>query len=98
MIQEHNITNSALYIQNDDVQMKSFNNEGCMAIVAISEKHKWTTIYQIETKLNMRNQGYASNLLEFLKDKYKDYNFGCSVALNKTMEHLLHKYNIKEYD
>lgn len=100
MIHEYDITNkrkSVLVLENGTRQM-CYISEGTVAIVAKSETEKWATIYAIETKSDKRNQGYASQMLEYLKDKYKDYNFGCTVALNNTMKHLLEKHQIKEYN
>ena len=48
---------------------------------------------------NFRNQGRTQAVLSVLKRKYEaeQYEFGCTVALNPTMAHILEKLKIKEY-
>lgn len=50
-------------------------------------------------KPNFRNQGRTQAVLSVLKRKYEadQYEFGCTVALNPTMAHILEKLKIKEY-
>lgn len=60
---------------------------------------KWATIYEVICEPMFRNQGRTQAILSALKRKYEahDYTFGCTVALNATMKHILEKLNIKEY-
>lgn len=61
---------------------------------------KWATIYQVECEPEFRNQGRTQAILSVLKRKYEThgYTFGCTVALNPTMKHILTKLKIKEYE
>lgn len=73
--------------------------KSCVANVAegIEEDgSKWATIYTVES--SEPNQGHCQTLLQWLQYRYKDYDFGCTVALNDTMRHILQKLNIKEYN
>lgn len=75
-----------------------YKENGVTALVAEGEDNgqKWATIYVVES--SDRNKGYCQQLLLKLKEIYKDVKFGCTVALNPTMKHILQKLNIKEYD
>lgn len=66
---------------------------GVEALVA--EGDGWATIYTVDSSIP--NKGYCQQLLLKLKDIYKDVNFGCTVALNDKMRHILQKLEIKEY-
>lgn len=66
---------------------------GVKALVA--EGDGWATIYTVES--TMPNKGYCQQLLLKLKEIYKDVRFGCTVALNDKMKHILQKLEIKEY-
>lgn len=66
---------------------------GVEALVA--EGEGWATIYTVES--SCPNKGYCQQLLLKLKEIYKDVNFGCTVALNDKMKHILQKLEIKEY-
>lgn len=73
--------------------------KSCIAEVATGTKEdgtKWATIYTV--KSSEENQGHCQTLLGWLQYRYKDYDFGCTVALNDTMRHILQKLNIKEYN
>lgn len=66
---------------------------GVEALVA--EGDGWATIYTV--KSSNTNKGYCQQLLIKLKEIYKDVRFGCIVALNDKMSHILNKLEIKEY-
>lgn len=66
---------------------------GVEALVA--EGDGWATIYTVES--SNPNKGYCQQLLLKLKEIYKDVRFGCTVALNDKMKHILQKLEIKEY-
>lgn len=75
-----------------------YKYKSCVAEVATGTREdgsKWTTIYTVESL--EPNQGHCQTLLRWLQYKYKDYDFGCTVALNDKMRHILGKLNIKEY-
>lgn len=61
----------------------------------VAEGDGWATIYVVYSE--SRGKGYCQQLLTKLKDIYKDVRFGCTVALNPTMRHILDKLNIEEY-
>lgn len=63
--------------------------------VLVAEGDGWATIYTVDSSIP--NKGYCQQLLLKLKDIYKDVNFGCTVALNDKMRHILQKLEIKEY-
>lgn len=63
--------------------------------VLVAEGEGWATIYTVESIFP--NKGYCQSLLSKLKEVYKDVEFGCTVALNDKMRHILTKLNIKEY-
>lgn len=63
--------------------------------VLVAEGDGWATIYTVDS--SMPNKGYCQQLLLKLKEIYKDVNFGCTVALNDKMKHILQKLEIKEY-
>jgi hypothetical protein len=63
--------------------------------VLIAEGEGWATIYTVES--TDQGKGYCQQLLLKLKDIYKDVSFGCTVALNEKMSHILQKLNIHEY-
>lgn len=69
-----------------------YRENGVEALVA--EGDGWATIYTIES-FN-QNKGYCQRLLLQLKEVYKDVDFGCTVALNDKMKHILQKLCIKE--
>ena len=72
------------------------------AIVAegVENGRKWATIYEVICEPMFRNQGSTQAVLSALKRKYEadQYEFGCTVALNPTMAHILEKLKIKEYE
>lgn len=70
-----------------------YRENGVEALVA--EGDGWATIYTVDSSIP--NKGYCQQLLLKLKDIYKDVNFGCTVALNDKMRHILQKLEIKEY-
>lgn len=70
-----------------------YRENGVEALVA--EGEGWATIYTVES--SRPNKGYCQQLLLKLKEIYKDVNFGCTVALNDKMKHILQKLEIKEY-
>ena len=80
-----------------------FDYKNCYAVVALGitekEDKKWATVYMIETEPAHRNEGQAQTLLATLKHDFEreGYEFGCTVALNDTMKHILQKLNITEY-
>ena len=61
----------------------------------LGEEKDWATIYHIES--TNPNKGECQECLRLLKEKYKDKMFGCSIALNPKMQHILKKLKIKEY-
>lgn len=65
----------------------------------VENGRKWATIYEVVCEPIFRNQGRTQAILSVLKRKYEadQYEFGCTVALNPTMKHILTKLNIKEY-
>lgn len=63
--------------------------------VLVAEGDGWATIYTVDS--SNPNKGYCQQLLLKLKEIYKDVNFGCTVALNDKMKHILQKLEIKEY-
>ena len=65
----------------------------------VENGRKWATIYEAVCEPNFRNQGRTQAVLSVLKRKYEadQYEFGCTVALNPTMAHILEKLKIKEY-
>lgn len=63
--------------------------------VEVAEGKGWATIYTVESRYP--NQGHCQALLSKLKEIYKDVEFGCTVALNDKMRHILNKLEIKEY-
>lgn len=71
-----------------------YEENGVSALVA--EGDGWATIYTVESAIP--NKGYCQQLLLKLKEIYKDVDFGCTVALNAKMKHILEKLEIKEYD
>lgn len=71
-----------------------YEENGVSALVA--EADGWATIYTVESTI--QNKGYCQQLLLKLKEIYKDVDFGCTVALNPKMKHILEKLEIKEYD
>lgn len=81
-------------MSNSNVNLVTYRENGVKAIVA--EGKNWATVYTIES--SNPNKGYCQQLLSSLKRIYKDVDFGCTVALNPTMKHILQKLNIKEYD
>ena len=62
--------------------------------VLVAEGDGWATIYTVDSSIP--NKGYCQQLLLKLKEIYKDVNFGCTVALNDKMRHILQKLEIKE--
>lgn len=66
----------------------------------VENGRKWATIYEVVCEPIFRNQGRTQAILSVLKRKYEaeQYEFGCTVALNPTMKHILTKLNIKEYE
>lgn len=56
---------------------------------------KWATVYFIMSP--NQGKGEAQKLLRRLQTVYKDWDFGISVSLNPTMEHITKKLGIKEY-
>ena len=71
-----------------------YKENGVEALVA--EGEGWATIYTVES--TDRGKGYCQQLLCKLKEIYKDVRFGCTVALNPTMKHILNKLQIIEYE
>ena len=63
--------------------------------VLVAEGEGWATIYTVES--GIPDKGYCQQLLLKLKEIYKDVDFGCTVALNPKMNHILEKLQIKEY-
>ena len=63
--------------------------------VLVAEGEDWATIYTVDSSIP--NKGYCQQLLLKLKDIYKDVRFGCTVALNDKMRHILQKLEITEY-
>ena len=53
------------------------------------------TVYICESE--NPGHGEMQMLLKLVKNIYKDKTFGCTVALNETMKHILQKLGIKEY-
>ena len=80
-----------------DGKMLEFRMNSCIATVAVGndESGKWATIYFIQSY--DQGKGHATKLLLKLKDVFKGYKFGGTVALNPTMKHLYEKTGIKEY-
>lgn len=70
-----------------------YRENGVEALVA--EGDGWATIYTVESA--DQGKGYCQQLLLKLKDIYKDVKFGCTVALNDKMRHILQKLEIHEY-
>lgn len=62
----------------------------------VAEGKNWATIYTVFS--SNPNKGHCQELLKKLKDIYKNTDFGCTVALNSTMKHILTKLNIKKYE
>lgn len=90
-----------LYVRKSNTfmgELLHYRMNSCFATVA-EGKHKngkkWATIYDIQS--GERGKGHATKLLLALKDFYKDWDFGGTVALNDTMKHLYEKTGIKEY-
>ena len=98
-------------MKSEDIERKEIKSLGMplvqykanhvQAIVAegVENGRKWVTIYEVVCEPNFRNQGRTQAVLSVLKRKYKadQYEFGCTVALNLTMAHILEKLKIKEY-
>lgn len=63
--------------------------------VLVAEGDGWATIYTVDSSIP--NKGYCQQLLLQLKEIYKDVRFGCTVALNDKMRHILQKLEITEY-
>lgn len=63
--------------------------------VLVAEGEGWATIYTVDSSIP--NKGYCQQLLLQLKEIYKDVRFGCTVALNDKMRHILQKLEITEY-
>lgn len=75
-----------------------YRYKSCVAEVATGIKEdgsQWATIYTVES--SEPNQGHCQTLLRWLQYRFRDCDFGCTVALNDKMRHILHKLNIKEY-
>ena len=95
----------------EDIERKETKSLG-MPLVQYKAKHvqviiaegvengrKWATIYEVVCEPNFRNQGRSQAVLSALKRKYEaeQYEFGCTVAINPTMAHILDKLKNKEY-
>ena len=80
------------------VQYKA-NHVQVIVAEGVENGRKWATIYEVVCEPNFRNQGRTQAVLSVLKRKYGDdqYDFGCTVAPNPTMAHILEKFKIKEY-
>lgn len=96
----------------EDIERREINFAG-MPLVQYTANHvrviiaegvengrKWATIYEVVCEPIYRNQGRTQAILSVLKRKYEadQYEFGCTVALNPTMKHILTKLKIKEYE
>jgi len=55
----------------------------------------WATVYICES--SNPGHGEMQTLLSLVKNIYRNKDFGCTVALNETMKHILQKLGIKEY-
>ena len=80
------------------VQYKA-NHVQVIVAEGVENGRKWATIYEVVCEPNFRNKGRTQAVLSVLKRKYEaeQYDFGCTVALNPTMAHILEKLKIKEY-
>lgn len=78
-------------------ELLHYKMNSCSATVAEGENNgkKWATIYDIQSI--EQGKGDATKLLLALKNRYRNWDFGGTVALNDTMKHLYQKTGIKEY-
>lgn len=75
-----------------------YRYKSCVAEVATGieeDGSQWATIYTVHS--SEPNQGHCQTLLRWLQYKFRDYDFGCTIALNDKMRYILQKLNIKEY-
>lgn len=71
----------------------------CRAMVYADDVDMWATVSFIETHPDFRNQGEATELMDFLKRLYhiSGHDFGGTVALNPAMSRVYEKTGVREY-
>lgn len=74
--------------------LTSFRYKGVTGTLA--EEDDWATIYSVES--SNQGKGECQECLKLLKEKFCNKRFGCTVALNERMRHILQKLQIHEYD
>ena len=74
-----------------------FAYKGVTGTLTEVEEEGWATIYSV--KSSTTGKGQCQECLRLLKEHYeaKGLRFGCSVALNPAMRHILQKLGIHEY-
>jgi hypothetical protein len=76
-----------------DMPLLEFQWKGVTVYVA--EGDDWATIYLVQSE--NEGKGECQELLKLLKKRFKDKDFGGSVALNPIMRHIYRKLKIPEY-
>lgn len=79
------------------MELEQWTNKSCVANIAVNDKDKWATVYDIGSR--EQGRGHATELLKEAKNHYEKigYKFGGSVALNERMRRIYKRVGVREY-